>query len=141
MSDTRNDESPGGRLPDGPDEPGRKLPSDPAPPRPRDIIIRIDRKEYRVSRNLLGNGKMTGVQIRRLADPDIGEDRDLFEVVPGGSDRKIGDDDEVVIRNGLRFFSAPAQINPGFGSRMDPSSASRTGRRARAAGGKIHVAV
>ena len=40
-------------------------------------------------------------------------DRDLFEVVPGGSDKKIGDHDVVEIRNGLRFFTAPAQINPG----------------------------
>ena len=140
MSDTRNGESPGGRLPDGPHEPGRKLPSDPPPPRPGDITIRIDRKEYRVPHNLLDDGKMTGAQIRRLADPDIGEDRDLFEVVPGGSDRKIGDGDEVVIRNGLRFFSAPAQINPGLGSRADPSPVSSSGPRARSDGGKIHVA-
>ena len=141
MSDTKNGESLGSRLPDGPDEPGRKLPSDPPPPRPGDIAIRIDRKEYRVPRSLLDDGKMTGAQIRRLADPDIGEDRDLFEVVPGGSDRKIGDDDEVVIRNGLRFFSAPAQINPGLGSRADPSPASSSGRWARSAGGKLHAAV
>jgi hypothetical protein len=33
--------------------------------------------------------------------------------VPGGSDKKIGDSDVVEMRNGLRFFTAPAQINPG----------------------------
>ena len=141
MSDTRNEEGPGDRLPDGTDESGRKLPSDPSPPRPGGLTIRIDRKEYRVSRNLLKDGKMTGAQIRRLADPDIGEDRDLFEVVPGGSDRKIGSDDEVVIRNGLRFFSAPAQINPGCESSLDPSPASNSRRQAPSARGMIHVAV
>ena len=140
MSDTRNDGSPGGRLPDGPDEPGRRLPSDPLPPRRGDVTVRIDRKEYPVPRDLLNDGKMTGAQLRRLADPDIGEDRDLFEVVPGGSDRKVGDDDEVVIRNGLRFFSAPAQINPGFGSKVDPSPASVSGRGAKVASGKSHAA-
>jgi hypothetical protein len=37
----------------------------------------------------------------------------LFEVVPGGSDLKIEADTQVEMRNGLRFFTAPAQINPG----------------------------
>jgi hypothetical protein len=40
----------------------------------------------------------------------------LFEVVPGGSDIKILDDQVVEIRDGLRFFTAPAQINPGSGA-------------------------
>jgi hypothetical protein len=48
-----------------------------------------------------------------LPEPDIGSDRDLFEVVPGGSDRKIANDQDVKMRDGLRFFTAPAQINPG----------------------------
>jgi hypothetical protein len=34
-------------------------------------------------------------------------------VVPGGTDRKIGDTEVVDIRDGKRFFTAPAQINPG----------------------------
>lgn len=71
-------------------------------------VIKIDRKEYRVRERVL-----TGEQLRRLPEPDIGPDRDLFEVVPGGSDRKIGNDQEVRMRDGLRFFTAPAQINPG----------------------------
>ena len=62
---------------------------------------------------LLRDGRLTGQQIRRLADPNIGPDRDLFEVVPGGSDRKIENQEEVLIRNHMRFFSAPAVINPG----------------------------
>lgn len=92
-------ESPGGGK--RPDRPGRRL------------TIRIDRKEYGVPPELLRSGHLTGQQIRRLADPDIGRDRDLFEVVPGGSDLKIDDQKEVLIRNHMRFFSAPAVINPG----------------------------
>lgn len=70
--------------------------------------IRIDRTEYVVHER-----KRTGLQLRHLAVPPIAADRDLFEVVPGGSDRKIENETEVKIRDGLRFFTAPAQINPG----------------------------
>jgi hypothetical protein len=70
--------------------------------------IQIDRTHYTVTMRL-----MTGLQLRHVPEPPIGPDRDLFEVVPGGADRKIGDDEVVEIRNGLRFFTAPAQINPG----------------------------
>jgi hypothetical protein len=70
--------------------------------------IRIDRTEYKVRQAVL-----TGAEIRKIPDPDIGRDRDLFEVVPGGSDLKIELTTEVKMRDGLRFFTAPAQINPG----------------------------
>jgi len=79
-----------------------------ARPEPRHFEIQIDRVHYRVDQP-----KMTGLQLRHVPEPPIGTDRDLFEVVPGGSDRKIEDSDAVEIRNGLRFFTAPAQINPG----------------------------
>jgi hypothetical protein len=78
-------------------------------PEPEHFEIQIDRHHYKVTQR-----HMTGMQLRHLPTPPIGPDRDLFEVVPGGSDRKIGDDEEVEIRNGLRFFTAPAQINPGL---------------------------
>ena len=78
------------------------------PDRPKQFEIKIDRASYRVNENFL-----TGAQLRRLPQPDIGPDRDLFEVVPGGSDLKIEADAKVEMRNGLRFFTAPAQINPG----------------------------
>ena len=71
--------------------------------------IQIDRQHYTVTQR-----RMTGLELRHVPTPPIGPDRDLFEVVPGGSDRKIGDEDVVEIRNGLRFFTAPAQINPGL---------------------------
>lgn len=70
--------------------------------------IRIDRETFHVAEPTL-----TGAQLRVLPEPDIGGDRDLFEVVPGGSDRKIELTDIVKLRDGLRFFTAPAQINPG----------------------------
>jgi hypothetical protein len=70
--------------------------------------IRIDRKEYKVRK-----ASLTGAEIRKLANPDIPGDRDLFEVVPGGSDLKIELTTVVKMRDGLRFFTAPAQINPG----------------------------
>jgi hypothetical protein len=70
--------------------------------------IQIDRKHYPVEKK-----ELTGHELRHLPHPPIGPDRDLFEVIPGGSDRKIADDQIVEMRNGLRFFTAPAQINPG----------------------------
>lgn len=74
----------------------------------KEFEIRIDRTEYKVRQH-----KMTGTELRHLPNPPIGPDRDLFEVVPGGSDKKIADGDVVEMHNGLRFFTAPAQINPG----------------------------
>lgn len=76
----------------------------------RPFTIRIDRTEFQVPER-----KRTGAQLRELPKPPIGPDRDLFEVVPGGSDRKIENNEEVRMRDGLRFFTAPAQINPGRG--------------------------
>ena len=75
---------------------------------PQQFQIQIDRVHYTVTQP-----QMTGAQIRQVPPTPIGPDRDLFEVVPGGTDRKIADTQTVDIRNGLRFFTAPAQINPG----------------------------
>ncbi len=70
--------------------------------------IQLDRQHYTVTL-----ASMTGLQLRSLATPPIAPERDLFEVVPGGPDRKIGDDDAIEMRNGLRLFTAPALITPG----------------------------
>ena len=75
---------------------------------PREFNIRIDREHFKVAAP-----HMMGAELRTLPTPDIGPDRDLFEVVPGGSDRKIEQTDSIPMRDGLRFFTAPAQINPG----------------------------
>lgn len=80
----------------------------PEKPKGKTFSIKIDRTVYEVKKE-----QLTGLQLRELSKPPIGPDRDLFEVVPGGSDIKILDDQVVRMRDGLRFFTAPAQINPG----------------------------
>jgi Multiubiquitin len=77
-------------------------------PEHHEFHIQIDRVHYTVHKHI-----MTGLELRHVPKPPIGPDRDLFEVVPGGTDRKIADDEKVEIRDGKRFFTAPAQINPG----------------------------
>lgn len=78
---------------------------------PHEIRIQIDRVHYEVTALA-----MTGAQLRAVPSPPngpIGADRDLFLVVPGGTDEKLADDQPVKLHNGMRFFTAPAQINPG----------------------------
>lgn len=75
---------------------------------PPHFNIQLDREHYKVLTQYL-----TGEQIRALVTPPVPATRDLFEVVPSGSDRKIGNEDVVQVRSGIRFFTAPAQINPG----------------------------
>jgi Multiubiquitin len=75
---------------------------------PERFQIQIDRVHFTVAQE-----HMTGAALRQVPPTPISPDRDLFEVIPGGPDRKIGDTDVVAIRNGKRFFTAPSQINPG----------------------------
>lgn len=70
--------------------------------------IQIDRQHYKVEAEAL-----TGVQLRALVAPQIPPERDLFLVVPNGTDRKIADTETVKLENGMRFFTAPGKINPG----------------------------
>lgn len=79
-----------------------------AEPKEHSVNIQIDRVHYKVEAKSL-----TGAQLRALPVMPIPADRDLFLVVPGGADQKIGDADLVELRNGARFFTAPGQINPG----------------------------
>lgn len=76
--------------------------------RPDVFNIQIDREHYKVPQ-----AQMTGAELRQVPPASIPPERDLFEVVPGHPDRKIGNDESVAIRNGLRFFTAPGTINPG----------------------------
>lgn len=75
---------------------------------PHQFQIQVDRVHFTVAKS-----QMTGTELRHVPPTPIGSDRDLFEVVPGGPDKKIGDNEVVEIKNGKRFFTAPAQINPG----------------------------
>ena len=85
-----------------------KEPKEHEKPPEHEFNIQIDRVHYKVKQAV-----MTGLELRHVPPAPIGPDRDLFEVVPGGTDRKIADDENVEIRDGKRFFTAPAQINPG----------------------------
>lgn len=73
------------------------------------INIQIDRVHYKVQKKT-----MTGAELRNVPPAPIAADRDLFLVVPGGPDRKIGDADVVELHDGARFFTAPGKINPGL---------------------------
>lgn len=78
---------------------------------PGAVKIKIDRNDRIVPPDLLKGGRLTGSEIRRVGE--VGQNRDLFEVVPGGSDRKIENNEAVQTRDGMRFFTAPQRINPG----------------------------
>lgn len=70
--------------------------------------IQIDRVTYQVTEI-----RMTGASLRRVPDPPVPADRDLYEIIPGRPDRKLEEEDLVLISDGLRFFTAPNTINPG----------------------------
>jgi len=74
-----------------------------------EIPIILDHKEYKVP-----PGTITGLQLRALPTPHLGTDVDVWEVVPGGDDIKIGDNQPVAIKPGMHFYSAPRTINPGM---------------------------
>ena len=70
--------------------------------------IQIDRIMYTLTEN-----RLTGFELRQVPDPPIPPSRDLFEIVPGRPDRKVENDDRILVQDGLRFFTAPSNINPG----------------------------
>ena len=76
----------------------------------QNVNIIIDKQHVAAPKPL-----MTGSEIRGLHKPPIGPDRDLFLKVPGpGDDKKIGDSDQVELKDGMHFFSVPSKINPGI---------------------------
>jgi Multiubiquitin len=78
------------------------------PDHDKKFVIHIDRKSYEVH-----EPELTGAQLRKLPNPDVGPEFDLWLEVPGGEDRRIADDEEVRLKEGLHFFTAPSVINPG----------------------------
>ena len=78
------------------------------PDEDKSFEIQIDRVKYTLTEN-----RLTGADLRRVPDPPIPPERDLFEIVPGQPDRKVENGDRILIRDGLRFFTAPNTINPG----------------------------
>ena len=75
---------------------------------PEKYEIQIDGKHYHVAQRV-----MTGDELRKVPDEPIGPERDLFEVVSGGPDKKVENDDKVQMRNGQRFLTAPAHVSVG----------------------------
>lgn len=56
---------------------------------------------------------VTGAVIRRLVEPPIPQDRDLFRDIDGAPDERIDDDEEVTLTKGAEFYSVPRLIAPG----------------------------
>ncbi len=75
----------------------------------KEFEIFIDKKLFKTPLE-----KATGLQLRDLVKPAIGEDRDLFEEIAGPDDDiKISDSEVVTLLNGMHFYTAPKSINPG----------------------------
>jgi hypothetical protein len=72
------------------------------------IVIVIDNKKYRAPAAVL-----TGGELRKLADPDIGAGFDLWQEIPGGEDNLVEGTERIKLRNGMSFYSANSTINPG----------------------------
>jgi hypothetical protein len=73
------------------------------------ITIRIDKETFHVDAT-----SMTGQELRELPNPPVGDDRDLFLVVPGPADDiLVGNDQSIELKDGMHFFTAPSTITPG----------------------------
>ena len=69
--------------------------------------IHIDKKQYFAEKN-----PITGAELKTLAG--ITGEFDLFKVVPGqGDDIKVADAEQVELKDGDHFYSAPRTLNPG----------------------------
>lgn len=72
------------------------------------LTIVIDGKKYRAATRV-----MNGARLRRLAEPNIGPEYDLWQEVPGGEDNLVGDKERIKLRDGMGFYSSSCEINPG----------------------------
>lgn len=73
------------------------------------VTIHIDKEVFHVEQE-----SMTGAEMRQLPKPPIGPERDLFLVVPGPADDiRVEDNQEIELKDGMHFFTAPSTINPG----------------------------
>ena len=72
------------------------------------LNIVIDNKKYRAPAPVL-----TGDELRKLADPDIGAGFDLWQEIPGGEDNLVEAHERIKLRDGMSFYSANSTINPG----------------------------
>jgi hypothetical protein len=77
-------------------------------PESDEVTITIDALAYRCPRAVL-----TGAEIRHVAHPPIGSDRDLWLVATDGPDQFLSDEAEVAMTDGVRLFTAPRTILAG----------------------------
>jgi hypothetical protein len=84
-------------------------------PKPDKVPIFIDGTKYEAHAQ-----ELTGAQIRALARPPIGEDRDLWLDIVDELDELILDDQSVELVDKMRFFTVPRVINPGQRTRRQP---------------------
>lgn len=71
------------------------------------ITIFIDRKRLVAPRT-----EMTGTELKALGG--VKPDFCLYLEVPGpGDDRRITDNETIVLKSGMKFFSTPCDLNPG----------------------------
>lgn len=82
--------------------------TNPAGGKPAKTVIHIDKKKYDAPKE-----RMTGAELRELPEPDIGADRDLWQVRPGDEDNLIDGTEAIDLKDGMHFFTAPSTINPG----------------------------
>jgi hypothetical protein len=73
------------------------------------VTIHIDKEVFKVEQS-----SMTGAELRQLPTPAIGPERDLFLVVPGPTDDiRVENEQEIGLKDGMHFFTAPSTITPG----------------------------
>ena len=73
------------------------------------VTIHIDKEVFKVEQS-----SMTGAELRQLPTPAIGTERDLFLVVPGPADDiRVENEQEIELKDGMHFFTAPSTITPG----------------------------
>lgn len=78
------------------------------PGHPKGRKIFIDKRRYRAPKEL-----MTGAELRALADPPVGPDRDLWLDVVDALDDLVGDETVIDLDRCDRFFTVPKLITPG----------------------------
>ena len=68
----------------------------------------IDGRSYLVRQRAL-----PGAELRELAAPPVGDDRDLYLEVPGSADRLVEDAELIDLRAQVHLFSVPKAIVAG----------------------------
>lgn len=81
------------------------------PPR-KPIEITIDQETFTLPKE-----EISAEELRALPEPDIGVDRDLYLEGKGSHDDDlIAAGENVKVKSGMHFFTAPASITPGCAS-------------------------